>query len=232
MTKADNMENKINIAELLMDCPKGMKLYSPIFGEVYLKRADNDDATIVITTKHDFPYSFFKDGSYSDCRGAECMLFPSSDHRTWEDFKVPKKEFKAGGVVVLKSASAIGVVREKRDGLIADTLIDPILKCFGLSNVRLATDEEINEWNTLLLSYRQHYSKSKRKLIHWFLPFDRVLVRDDNNETWKIDLFERYSNENEDLCFCCLARDYDYCIPYEGNEHLLGTTNEYTPHEL
>lgn len=31
------METKINIAELLKDSPKGMELYSPIFGECTLK---------------------------------------------------------------------------------------------------------------------------------------------------------------------------------------------------
>ena len=31
------MENKINIAEILRDCPKDTKLYSPLFGEVELK---------------------------------------------------------------------------------------------------------------------------------------------------------------------------------------------------
>lgn len=35
------METKINIAELLKDCPKGTKLYSPIFGDVYLKKLDH-----------------------------------------------------------------------------------------------------------------------------------------------------------------------------------------------
>lgn len=32
------MENKINIAELLKDCPKGTKLYSPLCGECYFDR--------------------------------------------------------------------------------------------------------------------------------------------------------------------------------------------------
>lgn len=31
------MENKINIAEILRDMPKGTKLYSPLFGEVKFK---------------------------------------------------------------------------------------------------------------------------------------------------------------------------------------------------
>lgn len=32
------MGNKINIAEILKDCPKGTKLYSPIYGEVELSQ--------------------------------------------------------------------------------------------------------------------------------------------------------------------------------------------------
>lgn len=32
------MENKINIAEILRDMPKGTKLYSPLFGECNLDK--------------------------------------------------------------------------------------------------------------------------------------------------------------------------------------------------
>ena len=32
------MENKINIAELLKDCPKGMELYSPLCGKCVYDR--------------------------------------------------------------------------------------------------------------------------------------------------------------------------------------------------
>lgn len=31
------MEQKINIAEILKDAPKGIRLYSPIFGDVIYK---------------------------------------------------------------------------------------------------------------------------------------------------------------------------------------------------
>ena len=40
------MEGIINVAELLKDCPKGMELYSPIFGEVYLKEEVHCDVEI------------------------------------------------------------------------------------------------------------------------------------------------------------------------------------------
>lgn len=60
-----------------------------------------------------------------------------------------------------------------------------------------------------------------------FKPFDKVLVRDDNSEKWTPDIFRYYDDDNGDYHYpyrCC-ANDYRQCIPYTGNEHLLGTTN-------
>ena len=53
-------------------------------------------------------------------------------------------------------------------------------------------------------------------------PFDKVLVRDFDNETWEINFFSRLLDGKH---FKCLDLSYVQCIPYEGNEHLLGTTN-------
>lgn len=33
----------MNIAEILRKCPKGTKLYSPVFGEVELAKVDDDE---------------------------------------------------------------------------------------------------------------------------------------------------------------------------------------------
>lgn len=59
-----------------------------------------------------------------------------------------------------------------------------------------------------------------------FKPFDRVLVRDMNDEEWAAAFYDKYISSNES----CPHRMIGYaffaqCIPYEGNEHLLGTTN-------
>lgn len=37
------MENKINIAEILRDCLKGTKLYSPLLGEVKFEEVVSDN---------------------------------------------------------------------------------------------------------------------------------------------------------------------------------------------
>lgn len=59
---------------------------------------------------------------------------------------------------------------------------------------------------------------------HKFKPFDKVLVRDDGDERWRISLFSSCSN-NQKYRFCCLTR-FKQCVRYEGNEKLLGTTDE------
>ena len=53
-------------------------------------------------------------------------------------------------------------------------------------------------------------------------PFDKVLVRDSKSSKWRANLF---SHKNVNEPYYCVYASWNYCIPYEGNEHLLGTTN-------
>ena len=50
---------------------------------------------------------------------------------------------------------------------------------------------------------------------------DWVLVRDDDDDRWKLDIFS-YKDEVDD--FRCVGSFWKQCIPYEGNEVLLGKT--------
>ena len=92
------MEKKINIAELLKNCPKGMELYSPIFGKVYLDKIRPHLAIVVTTDKEqgDFKEEFLYDGRYG--MNGECMLFPSKGKTTWEGF-IPPCQFKDGDIL-------------------------------------------------------------------------------------------------------------------------------------
>lgn len=68
-------------------------------------------------------------------------------------------------------------------------------------------------------------TNDKEKQDTQFKPFDKVLVRDLENEEWKADFFSRYYTDN--LCkYECITGAYAACIPYAGNEHLLGTNNK------
>lgn len=60
--------------------------------------------------------------------------------------------------------------------------------------------------------------------ITTFKPFEsRVLVRDVGHNEWEGAVFGRYDGNS---FFTIGGIDWKYCIPYEGNEHLLGTNND------
>lgn len=54
-------------------------------------------------------------------------------------------------------------------------------------------------------------------------PFDKVLVRNTYDQLWITDLFSYISKSGR---FVCVVHNTYQCIPYESNEHLLGTTND------
>ena len=140
----------INVAEKLKDCPKGTKLYSPLFGEVEFVRIEIG-SIIVKVLDYWIPYSnvtFTAEGKWYNAEQSECMLFPSKDNRDWNKFNLPVNTLK---------------------------------------------------------------------------PFDKVLVRDGIDEKWTISLFSYYDEGHQNFPYVCISGRYVRCIPYEGNEHLLGT---------
>lgn len=58
-----------------------------------------------------------------------------------------------------------------------------------------------------------------------FEPFMKVLVRSDNSDVWECDFFSLYNPKCSNR-FHCIGAWYNICIPYIGNEHLLGTTDD------
>lgn len=53
--------------------------------------------------------------------------------------------------------------------------------------------------------------------------FDKVLVRDEDTNKWRLSFFDTY----ESGCFCCIDYCYKQCVPYnEETKHLKGTTEE------
>ena len=81
-------------------------------------------------------------------------------------------------------------------------------ECIGFS--------EQDQWH---LVPKPHYD------IANFKPFDKVLARDTENEKWVASLFSNFEYGAFPHKFVCIDTCYTQCIPFEGNEHLLGTTD-------
>lgn len=97
----------MNIAEILKNCPRGTKLYSPLVGEVVLIDIDiNTSFPIETQDSKGSTLIFTEEGHFYACTSdAECMLFPSRDNRDWSTFRIPEdhKIFRPGQrVLVIK----------------------------------------------------------------------------------------------------------------------------------
>lgn len=56
-----------------------------------------------------------------------------------------------------------------------------------------------------------------------FKPFDRVLTRDNDTEIWSVDIFSHI--QGDEFRFVTVGSCWRYCLPFEGNEHLVGTSD-------
>ena len=63
---------------------------------------------------------------------------------------------------------------------------------------------------------------------HKFVPFQKVLVRCYADHVWRCNIYSHRSINSEQPHECVWGA-WKYCIPYEGNEHLLVTTDSPTP---
>ena len=94
------MEEKINIAEILKDKPKGTKLYSSACGKCKLEEVDDKSFKISF---YNSKFGFMNGGEgYLDKNGklyddGECVVFPSKEMRDWS-----KLAWKKGDILVNK----------------------------------------------------------------------------------------------------------------------------------
>lgn len=62
-------------------------------------------------------------------------------------------------------------------------------------------------------------------------PFDKVLARDTYRQVWTADFFSHDTKgQFGGYRFACIGHNWHQCIPYKGNEHLLGTSNDCDEH--
>ena len=91
---------KINVAELLKDCPKGMELDCTMIDNVVFEKLDfisSHHPIIIRRTDSNKTIHLTKYGQYSDEEDYKCVIFPKGK-TTWEEF-VPPVEFKDGDVI-------------------------------------------------------------------------------------------------------------------------------------
>ena len=102
------MNEKLNLVEILKDCPKGIELDCTMYDNVTfdgiiensfypIKVGVGDGPTMMLT----------KYGQYTEDDFAKCIIFPKGE-TTWEKF-VPPCEFNDGDIVATNTGNWIGI---------------------------------------------------------------------------------------------------------------------------
>ena len=142
-------------------------------------------------------------------------------------------EFKDGDIVVYGKSVAICrkfykhtlcfyVSLNEMFGLLFDDEVE------SSEEYRFATEEEKRLLFNALANEGKAWDADKKEIVNLkpkveLKPFDKVLVRDSKSEKWRANLLG-YIDKDE--YYHCVYANWVYCIPYIGNESLLGTTKD------
>lgn len=219
-----------NLANILKFCPRGTKLYSPIFGEVIFNAVD--DVCIDVTAKPDgkkpVPIAFNHDGTLLlNFSNTECVLFPSKNQRNWDKFKIPVKR---GDIMMFSDKSAvfmINTVEDDRVTTIASVNKDSSFRLDLLVFVDYIPASEDMKKKLFDAIDKAGYTwdgETLKKKEYQFKPFEKVLVRNGELAKWRCSLYSHFDKEGV-YHHTTISGIYSMCIPFKGNEHLVGTTD-------
>ena len=152
-----------------------------------------------------------------------------------------QSEFKDGDILVAEEDNyydKVIFIAAIKDDIVSKALINVRYEDYEVNyneyrfgrnrNLRLATDSEKKQLFSALTKEGKTWDAEKKKVVdikkeHQFKPFEKVLVRDSYEDKWRASFF---SNIREGYAkYVTTGLVWKFCIPYEGNEHLLGTTN-------
>lgn len=232
--KKETEKETINIAEILRDYKENeIILYTTMFGNAFFKGITSKGG-IILESTNTVDISLDANGRILQAQSGECNVFPSAEMRDWNKF------FKHGDVVVSQKDGDMFVFDcwAKRN-YTKMTIIDYFDKpsSFGGNEFRLKrltvktedfqkADEEqrklffdlLEQSYTIVVDCGRITSVGK-KAPH-FKTYDKVLVRN-RKQNWKIDMFSHYEQFGS-FRYRTLGGYYEYCIPFDGNEHLVG----------
>lgn len=166
----------------------------------------------------------------------------ASKEENLDTLEIEKSEFKDGDILIYKSEkftyfSSIFILNTNRNEIssyvrfsIGKGSIDYDVPVYnlGTDRFRYATEEEKQQLFSALAKKGKAWDAEKKAIVNLesvveLKPFDKVLVRDSESDNWRANLFGYIG---KDGYYHCVYANWVYCIPYIGNESLLGTTKD------
>lgn len=227
------MEAKINVAEILKDKPENTKLYSPLFGDVYFSYIKD---SIINVKHHGGITKFFDNSRYYNYPESEPLLFPSKEMRDWS-----KYAWKRGDVLISNNGNNNIIFIKFTD----DTYTHFKGKHLCENSVLTSAYAESKTMDYGLATYSKYsYISLIEKTLggklnpetleiepvkskHVFKPLEYVLSNDNEDNEWTLCQFSHFDKKGNAVFVGGNYADKGKVIlPYEGNEHLLGTTKD------
>lgn len=109
----------------------------------------------------------------------------------------------------------------RKDGICVPILITKVSDEYYYSDTKSSV-------GVLSISEQDEWELVPNKFdITTLVPFEsRVLIRDNKLQKWSPAVWGFYDPDTQDYQYKLIGVIARYCIPYKGNEHLLGTTND------
>lgn len=169
--KKSNMEKEIDIAKILKNATIGTKLYSPLFGDVFLKYIGEMFITV---RHHGTTANFYHNGRLYDYEGTELMLFPSREMRDWSKFN-----WKKGDVLVSNDGGT---------EVIFDKWYDDTYTNFYSKHYLNSEDENNIKYNEAFLCTTERYSLENKDAAQTYInTIEKRLGGKLNRETLEIE---------------------------------------------
>lgn len=186
------MTEKINIAEILKDKPKGTKLYSSACGKCELKEADDKSFKVSFySSKFGFMNGgegiFDKNGNLYD--DGECIVFPSKEMRDWFKFA-----WKKGDVLVSNDGKCKVIFERFDDDTYTSFVGKYYVECYG-KNDELQDYEEEHYGDTV------NYTKESEEAAQTYInTIEERLGGKLNMETLEIDKNQPEFKDGDIVC--------------------------------
>lgn len=233
MKKNDKDAKNMTVAEIANTLEEGTLLYSPLCGDctligvgeyygvkIVVQKYVND---VACTIEFDENGIYYTQNYWSQV--GECLIFPDREMHDWK-----KTMWKKGDILVSEDGKTEIMFDHYENGF--KTFVGSYAVLFdsnGNMNVKkVRLERKVIDFKIENALQATEYMNSIHSYqnTNRFKPFDKVLVRDKGIcNVWRADFFSNMQG-NGMYYHCTSNNSYNECIPYDGNEHLLGTSNE------
>ena len=227
-------DDDLMIIDILRNYPVNGKLYSPAYGDLEFQCAC-ESVIYTYSDVYNKNVVFDKSGRLHLDGGIisdDCMLYPARGNHAWSNWR--DVMFSAGNFLfdeVDTKEVYIFANYDNYDKVIVRNKYGELM-ALPTEHFRFASSIEVaNFCSTFVVDKQLDVIEIDEEKKYPFEVFDKVLVRDDDDDVWKASFYSHPWTSQRGTLFHftigCETTGYLQCIPYnDATKHLVGTANK------